>query len=386
LKRVNLEERARDLRYEFLNRTADAVKAHFIALGHHRDDQAETVLLRLLRGAGIAGLAAMAEVGPGRLIRPLLSLQRTSIFAYLAAIGAAHVVDSSNYDGGALRNRVRAELLPLLARDYSPRIGRRLAELASEMREVDSFLVAEARRCLSARLVAPSVAEQSQSCTMTLVGFRSISPALARAILRQFTRQVVGDLRRIERAHIEAMHRLAVGDHPSARVSLPGGWRLRREYDRVVLERCPVPAERTSPRVPNRTEIRLMWGLARAMVGGFVLTVESLASSEPAFPKPPWHTTDGFEAYFDADEAVALGVRCIRKGDRIRPLGLVGSRKLHDVFIDNKVPVAKRQYWPVVVLGEEVVWIPGLVRSGVALVTAASKKVLHLRANRIEPG
>ncbi|MBV8055649.1 MAG: tRNA lysidine(34) synthetase TilS, partial [Deltaproteobacteria bacterium] len=132
LKPANLEERARELRYEFLNRTADALKAQFIVLGHHQDDQAETILLRLLRGAGIAGLAAMAEWGPGRLVRPLLSLNRVAILAYLAAIGADYVVDSSNLDFAALRNRVRTGLLPQLARDYSPGIARRLAELASE--------------------------------------------------------------------------------------------------------------------------------------------------------------------------------------------------------------------------------------------------------------
>src|SRR5215469_4853192 len=185
LKPVNLEECARELRYEFLNRIADALKAQFIVLGHHQDDQAETVLLRLLRGAGITGMAAMAELGPGRLMRPLLSLDRVAILAYLAAIGAEYVVDSSNFEAKAVRNRVRAGLLPQLARDYSPGIARRLAELASEMREVGSFIEAEARRSLDRRLIPTVGMSHNTSWRMDVRGFESISRAVARATLRE---------------------------------------------------------------------------------------------------------------------------------------------------------------------------------------------------------
>ena len=128
LQPINLEERARDMRYEFLNRAADSLDAQFIVVGHHQDDQAETVLLRLLRGTGVAGLAAMTEFGPGRLVRPLLSLKRDTILAYLEAIDADYLIDSSNQDERAVRNRVRASLLPHLARDYSPRITDRNAD------------------------------------------------------------------------------------------------------------------------------------------------------------------------------------------------------------------------------------------------------------------
>ena len=115
----NLEERARDARREFLLRIADRVQADFVALGHHRDDQAETVLMRLMRGAGAAGMAAMAERGPGRLIRPMLSISRAEIREYLDARAIPFVEDSSNSSRDILRNRIRAELLPTLERDYA---------------------------------------------------------------------------------------------------------------------------------------------------------------------------------------------------------------------------------------------------------------------------
>ena len=381
LKPPNLEERARKLRYEFLNRTADALGAQSIILAHHQDDQAETVLLRLFRGAGISGLAAMAELGPGRLMRPMLSLDRAAILAYLRAIGADYVVDSSNLEIGTLRNRVRAELLPHLERDYSPRLARRLALLASEMRALDSFVMAEAGRSLDERLIlAPDMSENA-SWRMDVRGFKSVSHTLSRAVLRELIKRAVGDLRRIERVHIEAMWRLAAGENPSAMVVIPRGWRFRREYDTVVLENHSAPTSRPAAAAAGRAGVRLVPGANLLSASGFTLTLREVAAEEPQFPSAPWHPPSRFEAYFDAVKAPVLSVRCVRAGDRIEPLGLCGSRRIHDVFVDRKVTAARRSSWPLVVSDDKVVWIPGLVRSGLALVTTGCKKILHLRAD-----
>ncbi len=383
LKPANLEERARELRYEFLHRTADAVKAQFIVLGHHRDDQAETVLLRLLRGAGIAGLAAMAELGPGQLMRPLLSLGRIAILKYLAAIGAAYVIDSSNFEGRALRNRVRARLLPQLAREYSPGIARRLTELASEMREASNFIEAAACRSLDQRLIAAADMDQGSSWRMAVRGFESINHALARAILREFIRRGIGDLRGTERIHIDAMYRTTTGENPSATVTLPRGWRFRREYDTVVLEEHQALIGRPTVSAVGCSEVGLRPGANVLSTSGFTLTLKEVTAQEPCFPCAPWHPPNRFEAYFDAAEAPALMARGVRAGDRIEPLGLCGTRKIQDVFVDYKVSIASRSSWPLVVSDNKVVWIPGLVRSRVALVTPASKKILHLRADAL---
>ena len=129
-----------------MREAARELGAAHIALGHHADDQAETVLLRLLRGAGAAGLGAMAMVGPGPMIRPMLELTRAEIMRYLEALGARFVVDSSNASSAMLRNRVRLELIPTLERDYAPGLRRRLVELAAEMRDLDHLVRTLARR------------------------------------------------------------------------------------------------------------------------------------------------------------------------------------------------------------------------------------------------
>jgi len=383
LKSANLEERARQLRYDFLNRTADALEAQFIVLGHHQDDQAETVLLRLMRGSGIAGLGAMGEVGPGRLVRPLLSLDRAAILAYLKAIGADYVVDSSNLEDRALRNRVRTGLLPYLASDYSPGIAHRLAELASEMSDLDIFIREEACRSLDKLLMEPM--NQASSCRMDLRGFESISPALARAIMRELIRRRVGDLRRIERVHIDGMCRLARCNNSSAIVTLPRGWRFRREYDTAILEHL-ASIGTSDASAACGGEVILVPGENPLSASGPMLVVREITAENQCFPVAPWHPSSRFEAYFDAAKVPVLSARPFRPGDRIRPLGVCGSRKVHDVFVDYKVKVASRRSWPLVVSCGVVIWIPGLVRSGAALVTPASEKILHLRADSLPDG
>ncbi|HLX36240.1 MAG TPA: tRNA lysidine(34) synthetase TilS, partial [Candidatus Binataceae bacterium] len=146
----NLEERAREARHAFLDAAADRVGADYIALAHHADDQAETVLMRMLRGAGAAGLAAMAARGPGRIIRPMLDVTRSDVLAYLERIGEQFVNDSSNQSAALLRNRVRTELMPMLERNYAPGLRGRLVQLAAEMRALDDFAAEAARRELDA--------------------------------------------------------------------------------------------------------------------------------------------------------------------------------------------------------------------------------------------
>src|SRR5580704_10504901 len=190
---ANLEERARDARREFLLRVADRVQADFVALGHHRDDQAETVLMRLMRGAGAAGMAAMAERGPAKIIRPMLSLSRAEIREYLDARAIPFVEDSSNSSRDILRNRIRSELLPMLERDYAPGLGRRLVELADEMRSLDDLVSAIAARELDAMRV--------RGGALDLSGFLALYPAVQAVAIRLFLTERIGSLRRISRAH-----------------------------------------------------------------------------------------------------------------------------------------------------------------------------------------
>jgi len=361
----NLEERARELRYRFLHDRADQLGAGHIALAHHADDQAETVLMRLLRGAGVAGLAAMSEAGPGRLIRPLLSLGRGEIIGYLNAIGARFVTDSSNSNCSPafLRNRLRAGLIPMLERDYAPRLGSRLVELAAEMRSLDDFVNLAAGAELE-RSLGPDGA-------LDISRFAGLHPALAAAVIRAFVRQRTGTLRRLTRAHVEAMRRLCLDGPPNGSITLPSGWHAERQYGRLRL-RNRSPLKPTGFRIPIESG-----GITVAP--GVVFSGSVLSVGEAAMPATP------FEALFDAAQIrCGLAARSFVPGDRIHPLGMQGTRKVKDVFIDHKVPGSHRARLPLVVANDEVVWIPGLVRGAAALVTSRTHTVLRLVASRVD--
>ncbi|HTY54834.1 MAG TPA: tRNA lysidine(34) synthetase TilS [Candidatus Binataceae bacterium] len=362
---ANLEERARDARYDFLRNVSESIGSAYIALAHHGDDQAETVLLRLLRGTGVTGLCAMAPVGPAgarRLIRPMLGLRREQISAYVDACVVTFVSDSSNNSSAMLRNRVRHELMPLLERDYAPGLGGRLVELAGEMNEVADLLDGLARRELESRL--------SAACELDLSRFSELHPALQRALLRSYIAEVKGDLRRIGRAHVEAMRHLSLEGSPSGQLDLGAGWCASREYAKLRLTRYDVPQERGNFAVTLKIP-----GITMVERAGVEFSAELISIESAQVP------CAASEALFDCDRLErGLTVRNFVPGDRIIPMGMRGSRKVKRMFIDRKLAKARRAVFPVVVMGERVAWLPGIARGDVALLTPDTRRVLRLIA------
>jgi tRNA(Ile)-lysidine synthase len=364
----NLEERARELRHEFLNRIAAQTGATRIALAHHADDQAETVLTRLLRGSGVTGLRAMTESGPGLLFRPLLRIKRAAILEFLRAIGAEWVYDSSNDSMAITRNRIRHQLIPMLERDFAHGLSDRLNELASEVGALDEYITQVAREELARRL---------RDGTLQLNGFRSLPEVLSNAIVREFLRKRLGHLRRISRAHVTQIARvISRNDNPAARIALPGGFQFRRQYDRAVIEpRSTLITAITAE--PFRIVLRLE---GQTVVPGNEFVFE--AKLNPARTILGLHDElDPMEAVFDLEQLRSqMLIRNYQRGDRVVPLGMGGTRKLHDVFIDRKLPRMSRQSWPLVTIDDAILWVPAMVRSRLATITPATKNILYLRA------
>jgi tRNA(Ile)-lysidine synthase len=361
--RGNLEARARAARHRFLSATAERIGADYIALAHQADDQAETVMLRLLRGAGVAGLGAMAESGAGKIIRPLLQVRRSAILDYVGAIGATFVEDSTNASLKHDRNRVRHRLMPLLERDYAPGLTGRLVELAAEMRQVDDLLGTlaqdSARECLN------------QDGSLDVDRFKRLHPALASALMRRYVAAAVGNLQGIDRSHIEALCALARSGPPNGRIVLPYGWLSRRRYGKLLLLRSE-----------KHNDVAPAFEVALAVEG--LTVVESARTIFQSALVP--HTLapmphDATEAVFDAHSlGGGLIARNFKPGDRISPFGLAGSRKVKDVFIEHKIPSDQRRRFPVVLLEGRVAWLPGLVRSSLALVTEETTEIVRLTA------
>jgi len=361
---ANLEAQAREQRYAFLMAVAAAQGCAKIATGHTLDDQAETVVMRLLRGSGGDGLSGIPPVRDGCIIRPLIDCSRAEVLAFLQASELPFCEDSSNADRRFLRNRVRHEVLPLL-QAINPEVARHLAATADLLAEEGRVLDAQVAPVLQTAVVRTT--DGGGGLAIAAVRDTRLAARLVRAWLREQRGSLVG----LGAAHVKAVVDLASGRRPNVQTRFPGGQVVVREYEYLWLRANPAA-------VPVATAHVLVPGAAVQLETGWRISAELLPPSAPQ-PLP----ADLWSLVADADVIDApLLVRGARSGDRIRPLGMSGQRKLQDIFVDRKLSRAQRQSCPVVEVGGEVLWVPGVARSGRALVTPATRSTLRLIAEK----
>jgi tRNA(Ile)-lysidine synthase len=349
-----LEEAGHELRREFLQRTAGDLGCHYVALGHHRGDQAETLLMRLVRGSGLTGLAAMRPLN-GSIIRPLLDFSRKQIEEYLAAIGQDFLQDASNEDLYYTRNRLRHRVLPELM-GLNPRLEENLTVLSQRIALEEGFWQQEVKEALDTVRTL-----DDGELWLDRLALLDLHPALRARVLRQALLEVRGDLRGIGAVHIEDLEKLLEGDAPQAEAHLPAAW-VGRRYERLWLRVAP-PAVATPFAIEVRGpgEVRLPDG--RRML----FSLEALPQGETA-------TAVEFPA-----QAVAfpLTVRSFRPGDRFHPCGAPGSRKLKKFFIDAKIDREMRASVPLLE-GSQILWLVGLARCQQWLCAEAEGPVLRV--------
>lgn len=383
----SVEDAARLLRYEFLDAVAERLGADAVAVGHSRDDQAETFLLRLLRGAGSQGLAAILPRA-GRVIRPLLDVPRADLRAYAAERGLAFREDASNRDVSIPRNRVRHELIPYLEREFSPRISAGLARAASIAREEDDYLRLSAIDLARSIVLTPDGPAGDVDVDLDGAALLSLHPAMAARVAR------VALQGRAPGAFIgfEVVRRFldfAADVRPGAALSLPGQQAVHKN-GRVRLR-----AEPPRPRPGAAAD-----GNVFAKGFSFPLPLPGEVSLEPQ----GWAiSAERVEAPGSADKGVGirsdralavevaadplrlpLTVRSRRPGDRFAPPGLGHRKKLHDYLIDRKVPRETRDSLPLVVDGaDRIVWVVGEAIGADFRVTERSRGVILLQSRRL---
>lgn len=340
----SLEERAREARYSFLEHVKTKCGAQKIALGHTLDDQAETVLMRLLRGSGTKGLSGIPPVRAPGIIRPLIGTPRKEVEGYLGSRGLKWITDSSNRDRNFLRNRIRLELLPELLR-YQPRLVERLGALARDIREEDRFLDGLAAQWVEAHGEFPAGGVLVLPREETL----GLDPALRLRVLRRALGWVAGGLRRIDRRHVEAVEGLARGQRPQSEISLPNRILARRSYDKLIFgsthAKIGAPFELQLPS-PGLYEIK--------EAGTCVHLQEKARRDIDLLNETP------LKAFLDADKIhFPLTLRSILPGDRFIPLGMKGRRKIKDFLIDLKVPAEDRSRIPLLLSRGAVAWVCG---------------------------
>ncbi|MBM4297782.1 MAG: tRNA lysidine(34) synthetase TilS [Deltaproteobacteria bacterium] len=366
----NLEALAREARYRFFAETAAARGLGKVATAHTLDDQAETVVMRFLRGSGMKGLGGMAPLtvldsiggAPCKLtvIRPLLETSKAEIINYLMVKNQTFRLDRTNGDIALLRNWVRLDLLPKIQERFGSGLDKRLAQQAELMRGEDALLDELAQR---------RVREISIALGLSRDGLLAEPIAMQRRLLRLWIEAARRNLRGLDFVHIDELLRLIQDGPPQGRLAIPGGWELARQYDRLTLVRRSPLAKRPCYAYDFTA------GSTLAIAGaGWEVRSEFV---EPPLARMPAQST---EALFDvAGLTGPLTVRNFRNGDFIQPLGMTGHKKIKDLFIEHKLPLSRRAMLPLLVLGSEVLWVPGCGRSEHAKVTAATASILRLK-------
>lgn len=336
---IGLEEAGRKARQRFLSACAARFACTAIALGHHRDDQAETVIHHLARGCAISGLAAMRRRS-GFFVRPLLGHSKAELLAYLLALGEAFLVDASNDDLVFTRNRIRHQILPAL-HQLNPRIDTVLATLADCAAREDDFWQAEV-----ARLYAELVTRGDDGLRLSIAALAVLHPAQRfRLLHRLLTDCAVAVGKEAGYRHIEAIDALLAAPSPQGELHLPGV-RVLRRYDELLLLTVPLPS--SSPWM-----LRVDGTGSYPLPDGRLLLVELTA-------EPGAAGADTVE--FGAESLVfPLVVRTIWPGDRIHLEGMNGRKRLKELLSERKIPREERQRM-ILLEGEEILWIPGLRR------------------------
>lgn len=377
--RLSVEAAGRKLRYEFLLRTCLMVGAAKVALGHTADDQAETILMRLLRGAGPGGLAGIPptrllnEQNDAQIIRPLINIWRSEIVEYLRSRNLAYRSDATNETPEYFRNKVRLELIPRLEKEYNPQIKQRLAVSASALAVENDFLSEEAS------LLAEEVLLERKP-GWVLFDARMLStlhPALRMRILARLMKCADVKSPMLEALHLAGMD--ATLD-AGGKLDLPGGFRLE------VSEALGLISDLRLRPVSQKKAFSIPLPGTHA-IPAFNLLVRTTVLEKISSPTRLVRLCTPARQYFDLKKVRGLlEIRTRRPGDSFRPLGSRGRKKLKDFFIDRKIPRFLRQHVPLLVSSGRIMWVMGYAIDQYFMLTPDSVSAIRVDYEKSAPG
>lgn len=371
------QDAARAIRYELAGLAAASLQCTCMAFAHHRDDNFETVVMRFLRGAGLRGLAGIRPVRicsrgswSGRLIRPLIECTRQDIELYCAEESIPTRTDRSNFSDKYARNRVRMDLIPHLL-TYNPNLVQTATSAARFMADEDDFLEEKAGEFL-----AQNSSRRGNVLEVDLEALANAHPALTRRTVLLAIEEVRGTRKDLYSLHVEDVMELIHTRGRSGLLSLPDGMQVRKRYGMLefgwsgALQPARIAPYEKPLKVPGVTVIPH----ASKMLIADVVPVEELGGE--------FKTTDPSAAHMDYDVvSEGLALRNRRDGDRFRPLGMAGTKKLKEFFIDSKIRAELRDQVPLVVYGDggrKIAWIGELRLSDDVKITEKTRCVLRL--------
>lgn len=369
---MSLEEAGREVRYKEFNDFADETGSMKIAVAHNRNDQAETVLMHILRGSGLTGLAGM-DYKRDRIIRPLLDIDRSEIEEYCRKNNLKPRIDSSNLKSDFTRNRIRLELFPFINKKFGIDLTENLFRLSSLAGSDNSYI----EKC-AAEAIEDCIEERKAGYIgLNLAGLRSLHPALLGRVIRNAVCQVKGNLKGINSIHIADAAGLAAKGRTGKAVQLPGGVRAGITYDlfRIYMETEGI--ERllfnNEVRIPGCTEVDELGSCLYA-------SVENAPAAIDNYNGMGYNSLKQLFDYDGLKKGINIRNRC--DGDIFKPYRSNGTKKLKEYFIDNKIPREIRDRIPLIACNNEIVWIIGYKTSDKFKVTENTKSVLELEFRR----
>jgi len=322
----NLEQAARRIRHNFYRELIDAGQIDRVATGHTRNDQAETVLYRILRGSGISGLSGIRATTSEGIVRPLLSIWRSEVEDWLRNRHTTWREDETNADPAYVRNRIRHQLLPFLREEYNPNIDETLARMATLAADDEAYWDA---------LVPPRPFHMLKRTEIS-----NVPPALARRIIRKTIENVKGDLRQIDFFHVEAVLELARSSEGSGRVQIPGV-DILRSFDWIRFRPLSAdPDPRPDISIPISPPCTVAWPPASTIT----------------FKIGPCDRLEAGLNWPEIEKLPGLELRTWKPGDSYQPAGRSGELKIKQLFQEARVPLWERRHWPVLVAGDKILW------------------------------
>jgi len=389
----SLEDAARTARYRFLREVAQGGR---IAVAHHADDQAETLLLHWLRGGGITSMIGLQPLQQD-IIRPLLAITHADTLAYCAEHGLTPLEDASNADTGFLRNRIRHELLPLLE-EINPGFRTTLLRTA-EVMQVDAEWI-EAQ--VDANWSAVVVSEQQKSMHLQRSALCALPLSIQRHLLRRVTARLCDGQSPLELRHYKLIEQLVRRKSKGRELErhLPGRLRMLRRGEDIFFERVnerqrevvneqpeavlPLPGRVAVPGTSWLSVAEVITGEQAQAIKAEVITSEGMSGRGPASPLPSsWRggslVTARDVVYIDGDRVgAALCVRTRRPGDRIQPLGMAHEKKVQDILVDKHIARSEREQIPLFFSEEHGVWLGGLCIDERVRLTATTQRIVRL--------
>ncbi len=364
---ISLQDAARKIRFHFFNVLLQKYNANKIALGHNADDQVETVLLRLMRGSGLKGLKGMLPIREGRVIRPLLEVWRREIESFVEEMKIPYLLDSSNLKKNYLRNRLRLTLIPLIEKEYQPNFKKIVLKTSTILREENDYLERGAEEAYQ-----KIVREEKDALSFKFSEYQFLHPAIQWRIIQKMLGRIYSGETVIEEREGMEVDQIYKKFHqllPSFFIELPHGVSLEKRYDLVLIGKGwvkPVPPFEVELISPGRNYVE---EIKREVV------IEETSRDDKfkdLYGLPDIALLDYQSLQFP------LKMRNFRPGDRFRPLGVKGTQKLKEFFIDHKIPKFERPGIPLLISGEMIAWIVGYRIDERVKVTEKTQRILKV--------